>query len=73
MARTAIATLQVVWDCRWSQPGHRLATVPDVQQPASRWECTRDGHRRSIDARECETCAYWERADEDVRADRAEG
>jgi hypothetical protein len=33
----------------------------------------RDGHRRSIDGHECETCAYWERGDEDVRADGVEG
>lgn len=66
MARTAIATLQVVWDCRWSQPGHRLTNVPDPQQPEGRWVCTRDGRRRSIDERECETCAHWERAGDAV-------
>lgn len=66
MARTAIATLQVVWDCHWSQPGHRLTRVPEAEQPESRWVCTRDGHRRSIDERECETCAFWERGDDAV-------
>jgi hypothetical protein len=64
MARTAVATLQVVWDCRWSQPGHRLTNVLDAEQPESRWVCTRDGHRRSIDEHECEGCAHWELTDD---------
>ena len=65
MARTAVATLQTVWDCRWSQPGHRPDVI-NVVQPESRWMCTRDGGHRSVDEHECETCAYWERADEAV-------
>ena len=27
MARTAVATLQTVWECRWSQPDLQLSRV----------------------------------------------
>jgi hypothetical protein len=60
MATTAIATLQSVWDCRWSQPGHRLTGVSDAQQPETEWVCVRDGNRRNIGADECATCPHWE-------------
>jgi hypothetical protein len=62
MARTAIATLQTIWDCRWSQPGHRLNGVPDAKQPEGTWVCVREGARRTIDEDECATCAHWELA-----------
>jgi hypothetical protein len=62
MARIAIATLQPVWDCRWSQPGHRITGVSDAAQPETRWVCVREGHRRNIDEQECETCGHWELA-----------
>ena len=29
MAKTAIATLQTAWDCKWSRPGFRLAGVEE--------------------------------------------
>ena len=68
MARTAIATLQPVWDCRWSQPGHRLADVSDAVRRETLWVCTREGHRRNIDEHECATCAHWQREDATVTA-----
>ena len=60
MATTAIATLQPVWDCRWSQPGHRLTGVSDALQPETEWVCVRDGNRRNIGPHECATCPHWE-------------
>ena len=70
MARTAIATLQTVWDCHWSRPGHRLTGVEDALQPESRWVCVRDGHRRAVDEEECESCAYWETSTETIGVNR---
>lgn len=66
MARTAIATLQPVWDCRWSRPGHRLSRVSDALQPESVWVCVRDGNRRNVSEDECETCPHWELNDSDA-------
>jgi hypothetical protein len=60
MATTAIATLQPVWDCRWSQPGHRLTGVSDALQPETDWVCVREGNRRNIGPHECATCPHWE-------------
>jgi hypothetical protein len=60
MATTAIATLQPVWDCRWSRPGHRLTGVSDTLQPESRWVCVREGQRRNLREDECHTCPDWE-------------
>ena len=60
MARTAIATLQTIWDCRWSRPGHRLNGVREDLQPEPTWVCVRDGERRGIREDDCATCAFWE-------------
>jgi hypothetical protein len=60
MARTAIATLQTVWDCRWSRPGLRLTGVHEDLQPEPTWVCVRDGHHRAIQEDDCATCAFWE-------------
>jgi len=60
MARTAIAVLQPVWDCRWSQPGHRLSGVVDALQPESVWVCVRDGNRRNVSEDECQACPSWQ-------------
>jgi hypothetical protein len=60
MANTAIATLQPVWDCRWSRPGHRLTGVSDALQPESPWVCAREGDRRDVQDEECRTCQHWE-------------
>jgi hypothetical protein len=60
MARTAIATLQPVWDCRWSRPGHRLDGVTEALQPESRWVCVRETHRHNVTDDQCQTCAHWE-------------
>ena len=62
MATTAVATLQTVWDCRWSRAGYRVAGVPEQFQPETRWICTRTGERRNIDTAECEACPHWELA-----------
>lgn len=57
---TAIATLQPVWDCRWSQPGHRLTGIADALQPETTWVCVHGGTRRNVCESECRTCPYFE-------------
>jgi hypothetical protein len=60
MAKTAVATMQAAWDCRWSRPGYRVIGVPEQFQPEARWVCLRTGERRSIDSGECENCPHWQ-------------
>ena len=60
MSHTAIATLQAIWDCRWSRPGYRIAGVEDHLQPETRWICVRGSERRCINEEECENCPNWE-------------
>ena len=59
MATTAIATLQTIWDCKWSRPGYRLFGVEDQLQPEKVWVCVR-AERRGVTEEECATCPYWE-------------
>jgi len=63
MARTAVATLQTVWDCRYSRPGFRLFGVGEPLQPESLWVCTRNGNRRGVTEAECEKCPHWKMDD----------
>ena len=63
MASTAIATLQTIWDCRWSRPGFRLSGVDEPLQPESLWVCIRSGPRRSVNEVECEHCPHWQLED----------
>ena len=56
----ATATLQTVWDCRWSRPGHHITGVSDALQPETTWVCTRDGDRRAVCGDECARCSRWE-------------
>jgi hypothetical protein len=60
MARTAVATLQTVWDCRWSRPGYRLSCVKEALQPESVWVCVRTGRRQAVTDAQCEECPHWE-------------
>jgi len=60
MARTAIATLQTIWDCRWSRPGYRIAGIEDHLQPENLWVCVRQGERRGVTEEECKACVHWE-------------
>ena len=60
MARTAVAPLQTIWDCRWSRPGYRITGVEDHLQPESLWVCVRLGDRRNVTEEECEVCVHWE-------------
>ena len=60
MAKTAVATLQTIWDCRWSRPGYRLSGVKESLQPESLWVCVRTGHRHPASDARCETCPHWE-------------
>lgn len=59
MTRTAVATLQTIWDCRWSRPGDRIA-VQDQRQPEPTWVCVKNGRREPVTERQCETCERWE-------------
>ena len=63
MAKTAIATRQTTWDCKWSRPGFRLAGLDESLQPESVWVCVRTGERRSISDEKCDQCPYWEADD----------
>ena len=63
MQNISVATLQTVWDCRWSRPGYRLTGVDDAHQPESVWVCVRTGTRRGVTNEECETCVHWECAE----------
>jgi hypothetical protein len=60
MSRTAIATQQTIWDCRFSRPGCRVAGVEDPFQPESRWMCIRGNGCRRVTEEECEHCPHWE-------------
>lgn len=60
MARTAVATQQAVWDCRWSRPGSPLFGVGEPRQPESLWVCTRNGPRQDVTDEQCEKCPHWE-------------
>jgi hypothetical protein len=59
MATTAIATLQTVWDCRWSRPGYRLFGVEEQLQPEKLWVCVR-AERHSVTEEECAVCPFCE-------------
>ena len=60
MARVAVATLQTIWDCKWSRPGFRLFSLGEPLQPEPLWVCTRTGGCRGVTEAECETCPHWE-------------
>lgn len=63
MHHPSTMTLQTVWDCRWSRPGHQLTGVTEELQPEPIWVCVRDGDRRPVSEAECETCPRWEADD----------
>jgi hypothetical protein len=60
MPYTSVATLQTIWDCRWSRPGYRLIGVEDHLQPEKLWVCIRTGERRGVTEEECENCPHWQ-------------
>ena len=61
--KTAIAVLQTVWDCRWSQPGLRFWGTAERDQPEPDWVCIRTGERRAVSNEQCEHCPHWQRDD----------
>jgi hypothetical protein len=60
MIKTAIATKQPAWECKWSRPGVRLAGLDDSLQPETTWVCVRTGARRPVTDERCEQCPHWE-------------
>ena len=60
MSRTAVRTLQTIWDCRFSRPGHQLTTALASVDSDPLWVCIRDGRRRPVTEEECEDCPHWE-------------
>jgi hypothetical protein len=58
-SRLATATLQTIWDCRWSRLDPRAFDVDELQ-PVNPWVCVRRGDRRPVTEEECESCPYWE-------------
>ena len=63
MSAAAVATLQTIWDCKWSRPGLRLAGLAPDLQPESLWVCTRTGDRKPVSEHKCEACPFWELED----------
>ena len=59
MNRTAAMTMQTIWDCRFSSPGHRLTGAADALQPEPIWVCVRLGARRPVTEQECAHCPHW--------------
>lgn len=53
------ATLQAIWDCRWSRAGYRVLGVEDHLQPEKPWVCVRS-ERHGVTEEECENCPHWE-------------
>jgi hypothetical protein len=68
MAKTAVATLQTIWDCRWSRPGYRVLGVQEHLQPEKLWVCVRRGERRGVTEEECESCPYWQELPEPLHS-----
>jgi hypothetical protein len=61
---TSIATLQTIWDCRWSRLGRQVHGVEGREQPEPFWVCVRHpGKRRGVIDQECEECGFWEKED----------
>ena len=58
MSRTAVATMQTTWDCRWSRPGYRVTGVAAHLQPETLFVCVRTGDRRCVSTAECEDCRF---------------
>ena len=68
MARTATATLQTIWDCRWSRPGYLPRGLEEPGWPDSLWVCVRPTGgvvRRPVTEAECEHCPHWQKWEED--------
>ena len=60
MPNTTAATLQTIWDCKWSRPGYRLIGIGDRHQLQKQWVCFRTGPGRVVTEEECENCPFWE-------------
>lgn len=61
MPTVAAATIQTIWDCRWSRPGHRLFDVAEHLQPEPIWVCVRQPDtRRGVTETDCENCEHWQ-------------
>jgi hypothetical protein len=67
MNRTAVRTLQTIWDCRFSRPGHQLTTALAGRHDEPLWTCIRDGRRRAVTEEECEDCPHWQLYDARTR------
>jgi hypothetical protein len=62
MAATKIATLQTIWDCKWSRINCSVSGESRLGTPL--WTCIRPGRKhRGVTEEECETCANWEAND----------
>ena len=64
---TSIATLQTIWDCRWSRLGRQRRTDGGREQPEPFWVCVRHpGKQRGVTEQECEECGFWAQEDPDI-------
>jgi hypothetical protein len=59
MAATRIATLQTIWDCKWSRIN--CSVSGETLSDAPLWICVRPGRRRrGVTEEECANCPNWE-------------
>lgn len=58
---SSVGTLQTIWDCHWSRPGHLPPSMDERPQPDNPWVCVRTpGRQRPVTKEECEECGFWE-------------
>lgn len=62
IARTAIATLQTPWDCKWTRVAYRQSGIPPYKVNEQMWMCVRaPGALRPVTEQDCEACPEWEK------------
>ena len=63
----AIATLQTIWDCRWSRLGYRVWGCRTTCNPKSSGCAFAAGEREGVTEEVCEACPHWESLPEPPR------
>jgi hypothetical protein len=59
MSTGAGATLQTIWDCRWSVPEFRPIGGKEHRESELSWICVRSATRK-VTEEKCEHCPFWE-------------
>jgi len=60
MAKTVIAVLQSIWDCRWSRLAPFQSNSAVAAEYDARWVCVRRGDHRPVCEEECADCPHWQ-------------